>query len=128
MTRHIWNSRSGMVRRWRLLTVSWRTRRGARVSRCSGRGPNKRRANVNSFRRAGFVCGALWAGVLSAAPSLPVDKQNTLIQTYCAVCHTDAAMNGLLSLQHFDARHADPQVAAFLLSKLTNGLTPAQVL
>jgi hypothetical protein len=59
---------------------------------------------------------------------MPVAEQNRLIQTYCAVCHTDAAMNGLLSLQHFDAAHADPQVAAFLLSKLTSGLTPAQVL
>jgi hypothetical protein len=74
------------------------------------------------------VCAVLSGGVLAAAPSLPVEKQNALIQTYCAVCHTDTAMNGLLSLQHFDAAHADPQVAAFLLSKLTNGLTPALVL
>jgi hypothetical protein len=80
---------------------------------------------LNTLRWSVFLCGA---GVLAAAPSLPVEKQNALIQTYCAVCHTDAAMNGLLSLQHFDASHADPQVAEFLLSKLTNGLTPALVL
>jgi hypothetical protein len=83
---------------------------------------------VKTFRWRMLVCAVLSGGVLAAAPSLPVEKQNTLIQTYCAVCHTDAAMNGLLSLQHFDASHADPQVAEFLLSKLTDGLTPAQVL
>jgi hypothetical protein len=31
-------------------------------------------------------------------------------------------MNGGFSLQHFDAAHADPSLAAMLLSKITNGL------
>ncbi len=34
------------------------------------------------------------------------------------VCHTDAHMNGGLSLEHFDVSHPDPGVAAMLVSKL----------
>src|SRR5262249_28425451 len=37
------------------------------------------------------------------------------------VCHTDAAMNGGLSLQHYDAAKRDPALAAMILSKLRNG-------
>lgn len=60
--------------------------------------------------------------------TMPVAQQNTLVQKYCAVCHTDASMNGGLSLQHFDAAQADPGVAAMLVSKLTNGrLSPEQI-
>jgi hypothetical protein len=33
----------------------------------------------------------------------PAAQQNALVQRYCAVCHTDAAKNGGLSLEHFDA-------------------------
>jgi hypothetical protein len=36
-------------------------------------------------------------------------------------------MYGGLSVQHFDASHADPTVAAMLVSKLTNGHTPKDV-
>jgi hypothetical protein len=49
---------------------------------------------------------------------MPVAQQNALVQKYCAVCHTDAIPNGRLSLQNFDARHADPGIAAMLASKL----------
>jgi hypothetical protein len=44
-----------------------------------------------------------------------------LVQKYCGVCHTDAAKNGGLSLEHYDAAQADPALAAMLLSKLRNG-------
>ena len=37
------------------------------------------------------------------------------------MCHTDAAMNGGLSLQHYDAAKRDPALAAMILSKLNNG-------
>jgi hypothetical protein len=39
---------------------------------------------------AGFaaVCGPAWA-------AMPPAEQNALVTRYCAVCHTDAAMNGL---------------------------------
>jgi cytochrome c551/c552 len=60
----------------------------------------------------------------SAAPSaeiMPAARQNALVQKYCAVCHTDAAKNGGLSLEHYDAAQADPALAAMLLSKLRNG-------
>jgi hypothetical protein len=56
-----------------------------------------------------------------AAEDLAPAQQNTLVRTYCAVCHTDAAKNGGLSLQHYDAAQADPALAAMLLSKLRNG-------
>ena len=56
-----------------------------------------------------------------ASDALPVQRQNALVQKYCAVCHTDASKNGGLSLQHFDAAHADPGVAEMMLGKLKTG-------
>jgi len=55
---------------------------------------------------------------LSMNARMPVAQQNALVQKYCAVCHTDASMNGGLSLEHFDAAHLDPSLAAMLVSKL----------
>jgi hypothetical protein len=52
---------------------------------------------------------------------MPASEQNTLVQKYCAVCHSDAHPNGGLSLEHFDAAHPDPGVAAMIASKLRNG-------
>src|SRR3982751_3923908 len=57
----------------------------------------------------------------SAADRMPVAQQNALVQQYCAVCHTDAAKNGGLSLEHYDAAQVNPPLAAMLLSKLRNG-------
>jgi hypothetical protein len=56
-----------------------------------------------------------------AAEEMSPAQQNSLVRTYCAVCHTDAAKNGGLSLQHYDAAQPDPALAAMLLSKLRNG-------
>ncbi len=56
-----------------------------------------------------------------AAELMPPARQNTLVRKYCAVCHTDAAKNGGLSLEHYDAAQVDPALAAMLLSKLRNG-------
>ena len=53
---------------------------------------------------------------------MPAAQQTALVEKYCAVCHNDAHRNGGLSLEHFDAAHADPGVAAMLVSKLTNGV------
>jgi hypothetical protein len=53
--------------------------------------------------------------------AMPAAEQNALVRKYCAVCHTDAAMNGGLSLQHYDAAKRDPGLAAMILSKLNNG-------
>jgi hypothetical protein len=56
-----------------------------------------------------------------AAGIMPPAQQNALVQKYCAVCHTDAAKNGGLSLEHYDAAQTNPALAAMLLSKLRNG-------
>jgi hypothetical protein len=71
----------------------------------------------------------LVAGLIPAAAgdAMPAAQQNALVQKYCAVCHNDAHVNGGLTLEHFDAAHPDPGVAAMLVSKLTNGLSPQQV-
>ncbi|PWT97260.1 MAG: hypothetical protein C5B51_31830 [Terriglobia bacterium] len=57
----------------------------------------------------------------SAWAAMPAAEQNALVKKYCAVCHTDAAKNGGLSLQHYDAAERDPTLAAMILSKLNNG-------
>jgi hypothetical protein len=57
----------------------------------------------------------------NASDAMPVAQQNALVQKYCAVCHTDQSRNGGLSLQHFDAGHPDPGVAAMMLGKLKSG-------
>src|SRR4051812_20549149 len=64
---------------------------------------------------------ALTAVRLHAADPMPASEQTALVHKYCAVCHTDAAANGGLSLQHFDAAHAAPSLSAMLLSKMTHG-------
>jgi len=53
--------------------------------------------------------------------AMPAAEQNALVAKYCIVCHTDAAMNGGLSLQRYDASMPDPALAAMILSKLNNG-------
>jgi hypothetical protein len=56
-----------------------------------------------------------------ASETMPAAQQTALVLKYCAVCHTDAHLNGGISFEHFDAAKADPGVAAMLVSKLTNG-------
>ena len=63
-------------------------------------------------------------GLLISLPlraAMPVERQTELVLRHCAVCHTDAARNGGLTLQHFDAAKMDPSLAAMLLSKLRGG-------
>lgn len=73
------------------------------------------------------VFAALLPGVLAAA-TMPAAQQNAVLQRYCGVCHDDAQMQGGLTVQHFDAANPEPAVATMLLSKLTNGHTPEEVL
>jgi len=56
-----------------------------------------------------------------AGDGMPIAQQNDIVQTYCAVCHTDASMNGGLSLEHFDAATGAPSLRAMMLSKITSG-------
>lgn len=58
---------------------------------------------------------------MAAAEMMPVAQENELVQKYCTVCHTDAARNGGLSLEHFDAARPDPGDAAMMASKLKSG-------
>src|ERR1700720_4319980 len=71
---------------------------------------------MRTLLAAGFA--AFYMPVWAA---MPVAEQNALVRKYCAVCHTDAAMNGGLSLEHYDAVKRDPTLAAMILSKLNNG-------
>ena len=59
--------------------------------------------------------------VAAAVSTMRVEQQNALVQRHCAVCHTDRARNGGLSLQHFDAARVSPSLAAMMLSKITSG-------
>jgi hypothetical protein len=59
--------------------------------------------------------------LVAEAQDMPAREQNALVRRYCATCHTDAARNGGLSLEHYDAARIDPALAAMLLSKLRNG-------
>jgi hypothetical protein len=66
---------------------------------------------------------AVWL-VAIATPvyaAMPAAEQTALVKRYCAVCHTDVAKNGGLSLEHYDAAKRDPALAAMILSKLNNG-------
>ncbi|HTB11124.1 MAG TPA: hypothetical protein VK752_06125 [Bryobacteraceae bacterium] len=71
---------------------------------------------------AAFAAGwIITSATARAGDSMPVPQQNALVRKYCAVCHTDAGRSGGLSLEHFDAAHPDPGVAAMMLGKLKTG-------
>lgn len=79
---------------------------------------------ISRLRRAAwltaFLAGQCALSVPAAEP-LSSTQQTVLVQKYCAVCHTDAARNGGLSLQHYDAGQPNPPLAAMLLSKMRTG-------
>lgn len=59
--------------------------------------------------------------------TLAASQQNAIVQRHCAVCHSDAARNGGLSLERFDVAQAAPSLAAMMVSKLTQGVALATV-
>jgi hypothetical protein len=76
--------------------------------------------------RLGFLAVIVAGSLAVSAPAaevMPAAQQNALVEEYCAVCHTDTANNGGLSLEHFDAAQAAPSLTAMLLSKLTGGVS-----
>jgi hypothetical protein len=82
---------------------------------------------MKNLLMAASALGISGCFVLTAQQLMPVATTNALVHKYCEVCHDDAHLNGGMSLEHFDAAHADPSIAAMLLSKLTNGLPLAKV-
>src|SRR5580658_249548 len=76
------------------------------------------------FLVAGCLCSS---GVGKAAELMGAAQENAVVQKYCGGCHSDALMYGGLSVQHFDAAHPEPAVAAMLVSKLTGGHSPEEV-
>jgi hypothetical protein len=70
-----------------------------------------------------FLVALSALATMSAGDMMPVAQQNALVRKYCTVCHTDAARNGGLSLEHFDAAQVAPSLAAMMLSKLTGGIS-----
>jgi mono/diheme cytochrome c family protein len=74
-----------------------------------------------------FAFTAALGTSLAAADPAALDQQNTFVKTHCAVCHTDRANNGGLSLERFDAAVAAPSLAAMMLSKITSGTALATV-
>ena len=79
------------------------------------------------FFSSAFTLTALTLGwtagpAVAASDAMTPAQQTRLVVMYCAVCHNDVHLNGGLSLQHFDASHADPGVAAMLVSKITSGV------
>jgi hypothetical protein len=71
--------------------------------------------------RVAFMVGLAAISYTPLWSAMPAAEQNALVKKYCAVCHTDAVMNGGLSLEHYDAAKHDPSLAAMILSKLSNG-------
>ena len=67
---------------------------------------------------AALAAGLISGSVAVAGGAMPVAQQNALVKKYCAVGHSDADMNGGLSLERFDAAQPDPGVAAMIVSKL----------
>ena len=67
------------------------------------------------------------ASPVAAAEPVTLERQNTFVKTHCAVCHSDRANNGGLSLEGFDASGAPPSLAAMMLSKITSGTALATV-
>lgn len=74
-----------------------------------------------------FAACLFSSGVGNAAESMGAAQETAIVHKYCGGCHSDALMYGGLSVQHFDAAHPDPTLAAMLLSKITNGHTPKDV-
>jgi hypothetical protein len=67
-----------------------------------------------------FILVLALTSVGGASGAMPAAEQNALVKQYCAVCHTDAAKSGGLSLEHYDAARRNPPLAAMMLSKLNN--------
>ena len=74
-----------------------------------------------------FALTAALGATLSAAEPAPLEQQNSFVKTHCAVCHSDRANNGGLSLEGFDAAAAAPSLAAMMLNKITSGSALATV-
>jgi len=80
------------------------------------------------MNRTLFAAVLLLSPTAHAADLMPAAQQNAAVKKYCGTCHSDARMYGGLSVEHFDAANPEPAVAAMLVSKITSGHTPREVL
>src|SRR5271165_2519185 len=78
------------------------------------------KAGRRTHLRTLFILVLTLASEGGASGAMPAAEQNALVKQYCAVCHTDAARSGGLSLEHYDAAKRNPPLAAMMLSKLNN--------
>lgn len=74
-----------------------------------------------TLKVATLAAGLIIGSMAEAGQAMAVAQQNALLQEHCVVCHSDATMNGGLSLEHFDAARPNPTVAAMVLSKVRDG-------
>jgi len=79
------------------------------------------KAAVSAVLVAMIHLAATDSPTLGSTQGMSVATQNTLVQKYCVTCHTDAMRTGGLSLEHFDAAHVAPSLAAMMLSKMRSG-------
>jgi len=85
------------------------------------------KSNTTVFLAVSFIAALNNALVVAAESSFPItdislSEQNVMMEKYCVICHLDTAMNGGLSLEHFDAATVSPPLAAILVSKFTTGV------
>ena len=62
----------------------------------------------------------------TSASTLSPDAMSTMLNDYCVMCHSDAAMTGNLTLESFDATHVEQnaEVAEKMVRKLNAGMMP----
>lgn len=85
------------------------------------------KSNTVLFLAVLFIAALKYSLVVAAEPSFPItdislSEQNAMMEKYCIICHLDTAMNGGLSLEHFDAATVSPPLASILVSKFTTGV------
>lgn len=91
------------------------------------------KSNSILFLAVSYIAALNSSSAIAAESSFPItdislSEQNAMIENYCVICHLDTAMNGGLSLEHFDAATVSPPLATILVSKFTTGVPLEDIL